>query len=579
MSISLHGVGVAAGIAIGRAHVSSPTEINVPHYTILASEVDAEQHRYETAIRNARRDLEELWNSIPENAPAELGAFLSLHVMILNDHTLSKDPQILIESQLCNAEWALKVQRDLLVAQFDEIEEAYLRERRADLIQVADRIFKALAGQATTIAKPLDDQQDHILVAHDLSPADMLLFKDGQFGAFITDVGGTTSHTAILARSLGIPSVLALHNASQVVRNKDVIIVDGAQGVVIISPDDRVLEEYRQRKERWLAEKQLLESIKTAVPLTRDDVRVELLANIELPSDIVQVKANGADGIGLFRSEFLFLGRDSLPSEEEQFQAYREVVEGMEGLPVVIRTLDLGHDKNAKWATHGFSSNPALGLCGIRLCLAEPGIFRAQLRALLRASYYGRLEILIPMLSSIPELEQALMHIKLTKKGLEAEGIPYDPNVRIGGMIEVPSAAITAAQFAKRLDFLSIGTNDLIQYTLAIDRTDDAVAHLYDPLHPAVLSLIHMTLQAGEKAGIPVSVCGEMGGNVMFTRILMGLGLRKFSMPAARMLTVKRSILDSDLATCEKAALKILKTDDAEVRTALLDELNFNVSP
>lgn len=577
MSISLHGVGVAAGIAIGRAHVASPTEVNVPHYTISATEVEAEKQRFETAIRNARRDLEELWNSIPENAPSELGAFLSLHVMILNDHTLSKDPQILIETQLCNAEWALKLQRDTLVAQFDEIEESYLRERRADLIQVADRIFKALAGQATVIPKPLEDDLDHILVAHDLSPADMLLFKDGQFGAFITDVGGTTSHTAILARSLGIPSVLALHNASQVIRSKDMIIVDGAQGVVIISPDDRVLAEYQRRKQQWLAEKQLLETIKTATPLTRDDVRIELLANIELPSDINQVKANGADGVGLFRSEFLFLGRDSLPSEEEQFQAYREVVEGMEGLPVVIRTLDLGHDKNAKWATHGFSSNPALGLCGIRLCLAEPGIFRAQLRALLRASYYGKLEILIPMLSSIPELEQALMHIELTKKSLTNEGILFDPHVRIGGMIEVPSAAITAAAFAKRLDFLSIGTNDLIQYTLAIDRTDDAVAHLYNPLHPAVLSLIRTTIQAAHKAGIPVSVCGEMGGNVAFTRILMGLGLRKFSMPAARMLTVKRSILDTDIITCEQAASHILKADDEEERVALLDKLNENV--
>lgn len=577
MSISLHGVGVAAGIAIGRAHVASPTEVNVPHYTISATEVEAEKQRFETAIRNARRDLEELWNSIPENAPAELGAFLSLHVMILNDHTLSKDPQILIETQLCNAEWALKLQRDTLVAQFDEIEESYLRERRADLIQVADRIFKALAGQATVIPKPLEDDLDHILVAHDLSPADMLLFKDGQFGAFITDVGGTTSHTAILARSLGIPSVLALHNASQVIRSKDMIIVDGAQGVVIISPDDRVLVEYQRRKQQWLAEKQLLETIKTATPLTRDDVRIELLANIELPSDIVHVKANGADGVGLFRSEFLFLGRDSLPSEEEQFQAYREVVEGMEGLPVVIRTLDLGHDKNAKWATHGFSSNPALGLCGIRLCLAEPGIFRAQLRALLRASHYGKLEILIPMLSSIPELEQALMHIELTKKSLTNEGILFDPHVRIGGMIEVPSAAITAAAFAKRLDFLSIGTNDLIQYTLAIDRTDDAVAHLYNPLHPAVLSLIRTTIQAAHKAGIPVSVCGEMGGNVMFTRVLMGLGLRKFSMPAARMLTVKRSILDTDINTCEQMATHILKSDSEQERLNFLEKLNENV--
>lgn len=574
MGISLHGVGVAAGIAIGHAHLVSPTERDVPHYKITAVDVENEQRRFDHAIRSARIELEELWTSIPENAPAELGAFLSLHVMILNDHTLSKDPRIIIESELCNAEWALKRQCDMLLAQFDEIEEAYLRERRADLIQVVDRVYKALAGHASTIVKPQGDEQEHILVAHDLSPADMLLFKDGQFVAFITDVGGTTSHTAILARSLGIPSVLALHNASQVIRNKDLIIVDGAQGVVIISPDERVLAEYRRRQQQWLEEKALLATIQTAVPLTRDGIRIELMANIELPSDVAQVKASRADGVGLFRSEFLFLGRDTLPSEEEQFNAYREVVEKMEGQPVVIRTLDLGHDKNPKWATHGFSSNPALGLCGIRLCLAEPAIFRAQLRALLRASHYGRLEILIPMLSSVPELEHALTHLAAVKKSLVAEGIPFDSKVKVGGMIEVPSAAITAAQFARRLDFLSVGTNDLIQYTLAIDRTDDAVAHLYNPLHPAVLDLIRMTIGAANKAGIPVSVCGEMAGDVRFTRVLLGLGLRKFSMHPAHLLSVKRSVLDAELPHCEAVTVKILDADDADIRTNLLNALN-----
>lgn len=575
MGISLHGVGVAAGIAIGHAHLVSATERDIPHYRIAPEEIESEQLRFDQAIRSARAELDQLWTSIPENAPAELGAFLSLHVMILNDHTLSKDPRVIIESELCNAEWALKKQRDMLLAQFDEIEEAYLRERRADLIQVVDRIYKALAGQATAIDKPQGNGEElHILVAHDLSPADMLLFKDERFVAFMTDVGGTTSHTAILARSLGIPSVLALHNASGLIRNRDLIIVDGGQGVVIISPDDYVLAEYRERQRRWLEEKQRLASIQTAVPVTRDGTRVELMANIELPSDVEVVKTNRADGIGLFRSEFLFLGRDSLPTEEEQFAAYRAVVENMDGQTVVIRTLDLGHDKNPKWATHGFSSNPALGLCGIRLCLAEPAIFRSQLRALLRASHYGRLDILIPMLSSIPELEQALAHVATVKRSLRQEGIPFDEQVRIGGMIEVPSAAITAAHFARRLDFLSIGTNDLIQYTLAIDRTDDAVAHLYNPLHPAVLNLIRMTIEAANAAGIPVSVCGEMGGDVRFTRVLLGLGLRKFSMHPAHLLTVKRSVLDAELQACEVAARTILQSDDADQRAALLEQLN-----
>ena len=577
MGISLHGVGVASGIAIGHAHLVSATEQDIPHYSITPAQVEGEQQRFDAAIRSARKELELLWGSIPENAPAELGAFLSLHIMMLNDHTLSRDPRVLILTELCNAEWALKQQRDRLVAQFDEIEEAYLRERRADLIQVVDRIYKALAGQVATIQRPKGEQKDFILVAHDLSPADMLLFKDGHFCAFITDSGGTTSHTAILARSLGIPSVLALHNASLLIRNNDIIIVDGENGVVIVAPDERVLSEYRRRQQSWLSERKRLAALKTTVATTRDGTRIELLANIELPADVGQVKANGADGVGLFRSEFLFLGRDTLPSEEEQFEAYRSVAEAMSGRPVVIRTLDLGHDKNPKWATHGFSANPALGLCGIRLCLAEPPVFRTQLRALLRASQYGRIDILIPMLTSLNEVEQALMHIELARKSLDSEGIPYAEQVRVGGMIEVPSAALTAAQFAKRLDFFSIGTNDLIQYTLAIDRTDDTVAHLYNPLHPGVLQLIRMTIQAADKAGIPVSVCGEMGGDVRMSRLLLGLGLRKFSMHPAHLLAVKRRILDCDIERCEQFAQKILRSDDALKARRLLDELNGDI--
>lgn len=574
MSIVLHGVPIGGGIAIGRAHLLSQSMDDVVHYGIEEHEIPSEQQRFDQAVKATRKQLEMLWGSIPENAPAELGAFLSLHIMLLSDVTLTREPRELIASLHCNAEWALKQQCDLLVSQFDAIEEDYLRERKHDVLQVVERIFKNLGGHATELQLGEGLDGDAILVAHDLSPADMVYFKDSAVAAFVTDVGGATSHTAILGRSLDMPSVIALHNARELLREDELVIVDGQQGVLIINPEPVVLEEYRRRQRAYAEARRKLSSIVKTDAVTRDGTAIELLANIELPSDAANVLESGAVGVGLFRSEFLFLGRDTLPSEDEQFEAYRSVVETLAGMPVTVRTMDLGADKSPRWMTHQMAENPALGLTGIRLCLAEPLMFRAQLRALLRASHYGKIRILFPMINSLGELKQSLSQLEYAKSELREEGIPFRDEVEVGAMIEIPSAALVVSSFLKHVDFLSIGTNDLIQYTLAIDRNDDSVSHLYDPLHPAVLKLISYTLKTAGKAGIPVSVCGEMAGDVRLTRLLLGMGLRRFSMHPSNLLSVKQRVLESHLDEVSALAARMLRSEDPDRIADLLQQLN-----
>lgn len=574
MSISLQGIGIGGGIAIGPARVITRTNIEVVHYRLAPDEVQAEVERFEDAIRRTRKELETLWSSIPENAPAELGAFLSLHIMLLNDHTLSREPINQIESERCNAEWALQQQLDVLLAQFDDIEDEYLRERRADVLQVVERVQKTLAGHDNGAHTHNDCGTDCILVAHDLSPADMVLFKDSRYLAFITDVGGPTSHTAILARSLDLPSVLALRHAREMIREGEIIIVDGINGVVIVSPDESVLAEYRLRSEEWLGKQRALLDIRLSRAVTRDGIELELFGNIELPDDTEDALEFGATGIGLFRSEFLFLSEQDLPTEDEQFEAYRKVVQMLEGRPVVIRTLDLGKDKVAKWQQESQSPNPALGLTGIRLCLAEPQMFRTQLRAILRASAYGQIKLLLPMLSQIAEVRATRKHIEEVKAQLREEGIPFSDTVELGGMIETPAAAIAVSKFMAHLDFVSIGTNDLIQYTMAIDRNDDAVSHLYDPLHPAVLQLIAHVVATADRMGKQVSMCGEMAGDPQLSRLLLGLGLRRYSMLPIQLLKVKQQLLTADLATIRPLVERMLAAEDSDQMRELLIELN-----
>jgi phosphotransferase system enzyme I (PtsI) len=573
MSFALHGLPVSSGIAIGHAHLVSHATLEVSHYVISKNLVQEEITRLNEALETTRKELVGLREFRPQQAAAEFDAFLDLHLMILADEHISTAARDMIAREQCNAEWALKTQMETLVSQFEDFEDAYLRERKTDVVQVVERILQTMSGQPGHTPPSSQRDKNLILVAHDVSPADLIQLKSHQFFAILTDLGGATSHTAIVARSLNTPCIVGLHHARELIKDNDLLIVDGEQGVVLVNPDKQLLVEYKLRQSQLDLVRQKLKRLKTAHANTLDGTHIELHANIEMPQDLADVKENGATGIGLFRSEFLFLNRDNLPDEEEQFEAYRSVVEGMNGLPVTIRTFDLGADKQIKNAVR-VASNPALGLRAIRLCLAEPKLFRTQLRALLRASAYGNLKILVPMLSGVSEINQTLQFIELTKQELLAQGISFDPDIKIGGMVEIPAAALALNVFIKKLDFLSIGTNDLIQYTLAIDRTDEEVSHLYDPLHPAVLRLLAHVISSANKADVPISVCGEMAGEVAYTRLLLGMGLRQFSMNSAQLLATKQRVLTTSLREILPITLKILRSDDPIKIQELLAKLN-----
>src|SRR4051812_1374071 len=581
MNFVLHGHAVSTGITIGYAHLVSTARLEVGHYEVPPEDVESEVERFDAALVRARDELGALQAQIPADAPTEFGAFLNLHRMILEDASLSQAPRDLIRSRRCNAEWALVQQMEKLTDRFDEIEDAYLRERKADVQHAVERVLKALMGGQTIPEAALTEEEKLIVVAHDLSPADMILFKRHHFGGFVTDMGGVTSHTAIVARSLGIPAIVGLHHARQAISEGELLIVDGVQGVLFVNPDPLVLAEYRQRQSKIGVERQKLKRLKLTPAATLDGTPVELFANIELPQDMPEVLEAGAAGVGLFRTEFLFLNRNELPGEDEQFEAYRAVAKAMEGKPVVLRTLDLGADKAVRNGSHeGADSeshtkpNPAMGLRAIRFCLAEPQIFLTQLRAILRASHHGRVRILLPMVAHVHEIDQTLALVRQAKQQLDERGQPYDHTVEIGGMIEIPAAALALPIFMRKLNFLSIGTNDLIQYTLAIDRTDDAVAHLYDPLHPAVLSLVAGTIQTATRGGMPVAVCGEMAGDLQLTRLLLGLGLRNFSMHPSQLLLIKERILRTNLAEVQALAQRVLRASDPAKTKELLARLN-----
>ena len=576
VTFALHGIGVSAGIAIGRAHLVSHATLEVSHYTIAAGKVADEITRFSNAVDEVKRELEALHGAMAgDDVPGEFGAFLDVHWMILSDATLSEVPKKIIAEQRCNAEWALAQQMGVLVEQFDEIEDPYLRERRHDVVQVVERVLKRLMGKPGSLP-PASAEEQTILVAHDLSPADVIQFKSHRYAAFLTDLGGVTSHTAIVARSLAVPAVVATHNARQLIRDGELLIVDGGRHVVIVNPDRAILAEYRLKQSELELARQKLKRLRLKPAETIDGLLIELNANIELPDDLEGAVEAGANGVGLFRSEFLFLNRLGLPSEDEQFEAYRRVAEGMAGQPVVIRTFDLGADK-AKEGLDGLARvapNPALGLRAIRFCLAEPRLFNTQLRAILRASHYGSVRILIPMLASAGEIDQTLALIDIAKESLREQGIPFDPHVPVGGMIEIPAAVLAIGAFLTRLDFLSIGTNDLIQYTLAVDRSDEAVSHLYDPLHPAVLKLLAAAIASANKARKPIAVCGEMAGEVRLTRLLLGMGLRQFSMHPAHILEVKQRVLTSDVSEIRALVERMRRSDDPVRVAAMLERVN-----
>jgi phosphotransferase system enzyme I (PtsI) len=571
----LHGHAVSSGITVGYAHLVATARLEVAHYEIAPDAIDAEVERFDRAMQAAQDELQDLKAHIAADAPKELAAFLDLHRMILSDSALAMVPRELIRTRRSNAEWALVQQMERLVERFEEIEDPYLRERKADVQHAVERVLKQLMG-AQTVAEPaVSEEQKLIVVAHDLSPADMILFKRHHYGGFVTDVGGVTSHTAIVARSLAIPAIVGLHHAFQTISEGELVIVDGERGLLVVNPDPVVLAEYRERQAELKAERQRLKKLKKTRATTEDGTPIELFANIELPQDTAEVLDAGAEGVGLFRTEFMFLNRKDLPDEEEQFEAYRQVAEAMQGRPVVLRTLDVGADKamNGGEGAHTMP-NPAMGLRAIRFCLAEPQMFLTQLRAILRASHYGAVRILLPMVAHAHEIDQTLVLIQQAKQQLEERDQPYDRAVPVGGMIEIPAAALALPIFMRRLQFLSIGTNDLIQYTLAIDRTDDAVAHLYDPLHPAVLTLVANTIQTATRGGMPIAVCGEMAGDLQLTRLLLGLGLRNFSMHPSQLLQIKERVLHTDLAEVQPAAQRVLRNTDPAKTRDLLAKLN-----
>jgi phosphotransferase system enzyme I (PtsI) len=578
MTFSIHGLAVARGIAIGRAVLVASSRVDVAHYFIEASQVESELQRITSARQSVMQEVQRLHQSVPKDAPPELAALLEVHMMMLQDEMLADGVKHWVTDRLYNAEWALTSQLEVVTRQFDEMEDAYLRERKGDLEQVVERLLRHMKGLPTTLPQPtprktsswqqdqlLDDSHDVplVLIAHDLSPADMLQFKQSVFTGFVTDVGGKTSHTAIVARSLDIPAVVGARNASHLVRQDDWVIIDGDAGVIIVGPSPIILAEYGFKQRQADLERERLARLKHTPAVTLDGQKIHLMANIELPEDTTMALAMGAMGVGLFRSEFLFMGREGqLPNEEEQYQAYKRAVEGMKGLPVTIRTVDVGADKpldrTAKDEAH---LNPALGLRAIRWSLADPSMFLSQLRAILRAAAHGPVNLLIPMLAHAREIHQTFQLIAQARQQLDKQQKPHGP-VRVGAMIEVPAAALTLPLFLKYFDFLSVGTNDLIQYTLAIDRADEQVAHLYDPLHPAILHLLADTIAKGAAAGKEVGLCGEMAGDPTLTRLLLGMGLRHFSMHPTQLLRVKQEVLRSDAGRLAPWAMKVMAAED-----------------
>lgn len=576
MTLQVFGLPVARGVAIGKAVLVASSRVDVAHYFISPDRVEAEIDRLRRARDAVAEELAGLKRDMPSDAPAELGALLDVHLMLLHDEALTGATKQWIVERHYNAEWALSAQLEVLARQFDEMEDDYLRERKADIEQVVERLLRVLGRNGSVLsAAPAPNPGDWggedplVLIANDIAPADMLQFKRSIFQGFVTDVGGKTSHTAIVARSMGIPAVVGAREASHLIRQDDWVIIDGDAGVVIVDPSPIVLEEYRFRQRQSELERERLARLRHTPAVTLDGERVELLANIELPQDAPGALQAGAVGVGLFRTEFLFMNRNGeLPGEEEQFEAYRAAVQAMQGLPVTIRTIDIGADKPLERMSHNelrheHTLNPAMGLRAIRWSLSEPSMFRMQLRAILRASAYGKVRLLIPMLTHLGEVRQTFEALARAKQQLADAGLPYT-DVEVGAMIEVPGAALLAPSFLRHFDFVSLGTNDLIQYTLAIDRADEAVAHLYDPWHPAVLRLVADTIACARAAGKGVSVCGEMAGDPAFTALLLAMGLRSFSMHPSQIAPIKQRILRADTRRLAQHLGAVLASEDPQ---------------
>ncbi len=568
------GIGASHSIAMGKAYLLTRRGYRATPRWVRQDEVEAEIQRYQQALEAARQHLKSVRGQIPESIASDITEFIDTHLLMMEDSALIDAPIALIREQYCGAEWSLQIRRDALVRVFDEMDDPYLSTRKNDVDHVVHQIQKILFNHEQAQEENLEKR---VVLAPDLTPADTILMRHQGIAAFVTEYGSPMSHTAILARSLGIPAVVGVRNVTRFHRHGEQLVGDGERGVVIADADEQILAHFRRRIAEQQAHAATLRRLTDQPAISIDGQSVSLMANIELPEDIETTRSNGAGGVGLYRTEFLYMNRRSAPDEEEHLRTYLAVVQGLGGIPVTIRTLDLGADKQVDGGCPVLSPppcNPALGLRAIRLCLKEPDLFKPQLRAILRASAYGPVRIMIPMLSNLDELHKARRIIEETKRELSSEGISFDPDIPIGGMIEVPAAALSATSFARNLDFLSIGTNDLIQYTLAIDRVDDQVNYLFDPLHPSVLRLIKMTIDAAHAAAIPVSMCGEMAGDPRYTRLLLGMGLRTFSMQPDALLDIKNIVRSSDIRQLSRQAAELFRTLDNGDVGQMLEKIN-----
>ena len=578
MSLELGGMGVSNGIAIGKARFIMRHISEIPKSTIAAADIEQEIQRLQKAFKKEREQLHEIKNSIPEDTPGEVASFIDTHLLMLNDELLTEVPAQIIRESHCNAEWALKQQRDQLVAVFDAMEDPYLRTRKDDIDHVIHGVLRILMNIEDASGTDAEAFTDQIIVADDLTPADTVLLQQKGIVGIITEFGSPLSHAAILARSLGVPAIAGVHGAERLLQESEVLIIDGTQGLIIGDADKKTLKQYRKAQRQHKKQQAKLELLNDQPSRTTNNIDIQLLANFELQADMRALKRIQTDGIGLYRTEFLFMNRNDKPSEEEQFKTYRRVVKAMKGKTVTIRTLDLGADKHIDSILgNQDASNPALGLRGIRYCLQDHSLFMPQLRAILRAASFGDVRIMFPMLTNPSEIDEALDLLDEAKRYLSRHGFRYGKDVKIGAMIEVPAAAICADQFAKKLDFLSIGTNDLIQYTLAIDRIDDQVNYLYEPMHPSVLHLIQNTIAAGIRHNTPVAMCGEMAGTARYTRLLLGMGLRQFSMQANNILQSKNIVINSSTETLEPLAQQILECSNPQQIQKLLDAMNADL--
>ncbi len=575
MSLMFCGIGVSRGVAIAPAYLLDRNNLEISPSSLDKKGITRELRRFRNAVSTAKKQLEAVRDTIPEDAPQDISAFIETHLLMLDDGILSERPLEIIRKQGCNAEWALKLQHEAVVKVFESMDDPYLATRKDDVNHVIDRIMRVLIEKDSVDEEFGHDWKGHIVIANDLTPADTVIMQHQGVAGFITETGGPLSHTAILARSLGIPAVVGTHGIISFCKSAEMLVIDGTAGLVLGEADDNTITYFRKHQRELKRKQRELNKLTSARAVTKCGEKINLLANIEIDEDLKLLKRANADGVGLYRTEFLFMNREDLPGEEEHYTTYKRVIRALKGAPLTIRTVDLGGDKESDVEPIVLSShNPALSLRGVRRCLSDPKMFIPQLRAILRVSAKAPTCIMFPMLSNISEVDQLLEILENVKADLRRENIKFDEKVKVGGMIEVPAAAVTASAFANKLDFLSIGTNDLIQYTLAIDRVDDLVNYLYDPLHPAVLQLIRMTIEAGQKAKVPVTMCGEMAGDIRYTKLLLGLGLRHFSMPPNMVLEVKNVLRQTDIKAIRRKALSILSCNSAERQAKLLKALN-----